>query len=59
MGMNRVDYMENSQARITLNEVMNLWGAQVKKVQKNCCNLFGLQQYDNFMFGCLGIFVHA
>lgn len=34
MGMNRVDYMENSQARITLNEVMNLWGAQVKKVQK-------------------------
>lgn len=26
--------MENSQARITLNEVMNLWGAQVKKVQK-------------------------
>ena len=34
MGMNRVDYMENSQARITLNEVLNLWGAQVKKVQK-------------------------
>lgn len=34
MGMNKVDCMKKSQASISLNEVLNLWGAQVKKVQK-------------------------
>ena len=34
MGMNRLDCMKKLQASISLNEVLNLWGAQVKKVQK-------------------------
>lgn len=34
MEMSRLDFMENSQARVNLNEVLNLWEKQVKKVQK-------------------------
>lgn len=34
MVMNKVDCMKKSQASISLNEVLSLWGAQVKKVQK-------------------------
>lgn len=34
MEMNRLNYMEKSQARVNLNEVLNLWEKQVKKVQK-------------------------
>lgn len=34
MGMSRLEFMENSQARVNLNEVLNLWEKQVKKIQK-------------------------
>lgn len=32
--MNRLDYMEKPQTRISLTEVLNLWEKQVKKIQK-------------------------
>ena len=34
MAMSRLEFMENSQARVNLNEVLNLWQKQVKKIQK-------------------------